>query len=307
MPSVSLDNRALILLSGPEAEHFLQNIITTDLDTVRQGEARPGALLSPQGKIMFDFLVSRIGPEKVRLDCRGDVVGDFVKRLMLYRLRAKVEISTGDQTPISVSWAQHQVPSSSESTASRGELASSSSESTSSQTESSIVRDMRFPQNIRVERSYGDGAAISGESDAWTALRIRYGIAESGADYQLGDAFPHDVLLDQSGGVGFRKGCYIGQEVVSRMQHRGTARRRVLVATGDAPLPTAGTDLQCEGKSVGTLGSVAGAQGLAIARIDKVKAAVDAGQPITADGVALTLSIPPGATFTFPQSEPEDA
>ena len=88
------------------------------------------------------------------------------------------------------------------------------------------------------------------------------------------------MLLDETGGVGFRKGCYVGQEVVSRMQHRGTARRRFLIATADAPLPAPGTDIRAGGKPIGTLGSVAGSKGLALVRIDKVKAALDEGLPI---------------------------
>ena len=115
----------------------------------------------------------------------------------------------------------------------------------------------------------------------WHAFRIAHGVAESGADYALGDAFPHDVLLDQNGGVGFRKGCYVGQEVVSRMQHRGTARRRVLIVDGDGDLPAPGTEIIAGGRAIGTLGSVAGGVGLAIVRIDQVKDAMDAGTPIT--------------------------
>ena len=93
----------------------------------------------------------------------------------------------------------------------------------------------RFPDDV-VTRSYG-GRRASGDAAAWQAFRIAHGIAESGADYALGDAFPHDVLLDETGGVGFKKGCYVGQEVVSRMQHRGTARRRVLIVQAGLPLP----------------------------------------------------------------------
>src|SRR5690606_9565916 len=119
--------------------------------------------------------------------------------------------------------------------------------------------------------------------------------------YAAGDAFPHDVLLDQNGGVGFRKGCYVGQEVVSRMQHRGTARRRVLIAKGDADLPASGTEVKAGERAIGTLGSSSGPDGLAIVRIDRVKDALDAGQAITAGGVVLTLSIPDWARFTFPQ------
>ncbi|RVC81009.1 folate-binding protein [Mesorhizobium sp. M4A.F.Ca.ET.022.05.2.1] len=278
MPFALLKDRALISVSGPEAEHFLQNILTTDLDALNPGEAKPGALLTPQGKILFDFLISRTDENGFLLECRADVADDFVRRLMLYRLRAKAEIAKQDQVLVTVKWNE---------------------DSTASDSDSTTHADTRF-RNVAVQRSYG-AASDGGDAAAWQALRIANGIAESGTDYPLGDAFPHDVLLDETGGVGFRKGCYVGQEVVSRMQHRGTARRRVLIASAQVPLPGPGTELTVAGRPVGTLGSTAGATGLAIARIDRVKAALDAGQPIMADGVTVSLAIPPFAKFGFPQ------
>lgn len=278
MPFTLLKDRALISVSGPYAEHFLQNILTTDLDALGESEARPGALLTPQGKILFDFLISRAGENAFRLECRADISDDFVRRLMLYKLRAKVEIAKSEQALVSVAWGN---------------------ESIASQSDSTAVADRRFDDES-VTRSYA-GAAQADDGAAWQAFRIAHGIAESGADYALGDAFPHDVLLDETGGVGFRKGCYVGQEVVSRMQHRGTARRRVLIVQSELPLPAAGTELTVEGRPVGALGSSAGTTGLAIARIDRVKAALDAGRPILAGDVPVTLIIPTWAKFSFPQ------
>ncbi|MGX7872158.1 CAF17-like 4Fe-4S cluster assembly/insertion protein YgfZ [Mesorhizobium sp. ORM6] len=278
MPFALLKDRALIIVSGPDAEHFLQNILTTDLDTLGESEAKPGALLTPQGKILFDFLISRAGENAFRLECRADISDDFVRRLMLYKLRAKVEIVKSEQALVTVVWGK---------------------ESITSQNDSTVVADRRF-RDESVMRSHA-GTVEAGDIAAWQAFRIAHGIAESGADYALGEAFPHDVLLDEMGGVGFKKGCYIGQEVVSRMQHRGTARRRVLIVQARLPLPAAGTELTVEGRPVGTLGSRAGTSGLAIARIDKVKAAADAGQPILADNVPVTVAIPAWAKFSFPQ------
>ncbi|WP_245466281.1 folate-binding protein YgfZ, partial [Mesorhizobium sp. M7A.F.Ca.MR.245.00.0.0] len=240
MPFAQLKDRALISVSGPDAEHFLQNILTTDLDILAPGEARPGALLTPQGKILFDFLISRTGENAFRLECRADISGDFIRRLTLYKLRAKVEIAKSDQAFVTVAWGH---------------------ESTPSQSDSTAAADTRFPKGA-VTRSYGETDERS-DLAAWQAFRIAGGIAESGSDYQLGDAFPHDVLLDETGGVGFKKGCYVGQEVVSRMQHRGTARRRVLIVSADRPLPAPGSELTVEGRPVGTLGSTAGTNGLA--------------------------------------------
>lgn len=279
MPFALLKDRALISVSGQDAEHFLQNILTTDLDALGAGEAKPGALLSPQGKILFDFLISRAGENGFRLECRTDIADDFVRRLMLYRLRAKAEIAKQDQALVTVAWGD---------------------DSTASLANSTSLADTRF-REVEVRRTYEGAVQDSGDAGAWQALRIANGIAESGSDYQLGDAFPHDVLLDETGGVGFKKGCYVGQEVVSRMQHRGTARRRVLVATAEGSLPATGTELTVAGRPVGTLGSVSGGRGLAIARIDRVKAALDARDPIMAGDVPVTLAIPGWAKFSFPQ------
>ena len=284
MPTARLDDRTLISVSGPDAEHFLQNIITLDLETLKEGEARPAALLTPQGKILFDFLVSRGGEGSLLLECRAEIADDFVRRLTLYRLRAKVQISKQDESVVSVSWDIDSSPS---------------------ETDSARLRDRRFPEDAPAWRSYIEQPADTNAS-AWHAFRIASGVAESGSDYALGDAFPHDVLLDQNGGVGFRKGCYVGQEVVSRMQHRGTARRRVLIVSGQE-LPEPGTDILINGRPVGTLGSNAGGNGLAILRIDKVKDALDAGVPIVAGGAPVSVAIPRWAAFAYPaQASGED-
>jgi folate-binding protein YgfZ len=294
MPTTLLADRALVSVSGPEAEHFLQNILTVDLDPLGQDEARPGALLAPQGKILFDFLVSRTGENGFRLECRADIADDFVKRLMFYRLRAKVDISKQEQDVVAVWWQA-------DSNASQNDSAASTSES------SAGVRDTRF--NSPVRRFYeAPLPAAEATLAEWEAFRLSQGVAESGPDYALNDAFPHDVLLDQLDGVGFKKGCFIGQEVVSRMQHRGTARRRVLLVEAASALPASGTELTVNGRPVGTLGSVSDTRGLAIARIDRVKAAMDAGQEISAEGVSVSLAIPSWARFTFPETvSAEDA
>jgi tRNA-modifying protein YgfZ len=278
MPIARLDDRSIVSVSGPDAEPFLQNIVTADLDTLQAGEAKPSALLTPQGKILFDFLISRNGLDAFRLECRADIADDFVRRLTLYKLRAKVEISKQEESLVGVSWG---------------------TESAASETDSSWLRDLRFPEASPVWRSY-EARVEGGDIAEWNAHRIANGVAESGADYALGDAFPHDVLLDQMGGIGFRKGCYVGQEVVSRMQHRGTARRRVLIVSGDL-LPAPGTDIVTNGRPIGSVGSSEDGKALAILRIDRVKDALDAGTPIETGGAPLSVAIPAWATFTFPE------
>jgi len=290
MLTAILPNRSLIRVGGPEAEHLLQNIVTADLDTLGAHEVKPGALLTPQGKILFDFLISRDGADALRLDVRADVADDLVRRLMLYRLRAKAEISKQDESFIAAGW--------------QTDSSGSQSDSSASSAESGWLRDLRFPA-MNVWRSYRPVAETASLA-AYDAVRIANGVAESGRDYELGDAFPHDVLLDQNGGVGFRKGCYVGQEVVSRMQHRGTARRRVLIVEADAALPPPRVEVTANGRAIGALGTVDGHDGLAIVRIDRVKDAVDAGTPVLAGEVPVLFTIPPGATFAFPADSGED-
>ena len=278
MPTVKLSDRAILRATGPDAEALLQNVITIDLATLGEREARPGALLTPQGKILFDFLISRAGPDSFRLDCRRDIAPDLLKRMMLYRLRAKAELSLDNESLISTSWE---------------------SDSSVSQTDSTSVFDRRFPETLQVIRNYGTSPAESGDASAWDLLRIEQGVPESSQDYQLGDAFPHEILFDQNGGVGLKKGCYVGQEVVSRMHHRGTARRRLVIVHGESTLPPPSAEVTADGRVIGALGTVAGSEGLAILRIDRAAEAAQSGLPILAGGVPLTLRVPDYAKFNI--------
>ncbi|MDR6633916.1 folate-binding protein YgfZ [Phyllobacterium sp. 1468] len=282
MPRLTLSGRAILNVAGEDAEDFLQNLITTDLDTLDDGDLKPGALLNPQGKILFEFLVSRNGGG-LRLDTLQTCADDLLKRLTVYKLRAKVQIAVDSESLVQVFWQN---------------------ESGASETDST-VHDRRFPSALSVTRRYGGVSVVDEDETAWTALRIAHGVAEAPVDYALGDAFPHDINLDQIGGVSFRKGCFVGQEVVSRMQHRGTARRRILIVTGASVLPATGTAITAKEREIGTLGSVAGSSGLALVRIDRVKDAMDSGAPILAGDMPVHLAIPSEHRFTFPETKQE--
>lgn len=272
MPAAYLEARRLIRLSGADCSDFLQGLITADVASLEAGLAQPAALLTPQGKILFDFLFWRDGDGFI-IDIDASLRDAFIKRLMLYRLRAAVEITPIGDEGVTVYWDEGNVEGG--------------------------VEDGRFrAAGLVVFRKAGHHA--DGRESAYRALRIAHGIAMSGFDYALSDAFPHDVLMDLNGGVSFRKGCFVGQEVVSRMKHRGTARRRPVTVNASAPLPPSGTELFADGKPLGTLGTVIGAQALAIVRIDRVGAALAAGSTIHAGDVPVTLSLPDWTGLAFP-------
>ena len=199
MSSAFLNDRAFIHVSGTGAMDFLQNLITPDLESLPAAEARAAALLTPQGKIMFEFLIWR-SSEGFVLETGADQKDALLRRLTMYKLRAPVDLKAGETEGVSVFWDE---------TAPDG-----------------AIKASRFAKaGIALYRLPG---TTSGDASAYDALRIAYGIVVAGVDYALNDAFPHDVLMDVNGGVSFKKGCFVGQEVVSRMKHRGTARRRVV-------------------------------------------------------------------------------
>ena len=113
-----------------------------------------------------------------------------------------------------------------------------------------------------------------------------------GLDFMYGDAFPHETNMDRLHGVDFDKGCYVGQEVVSRMQHRGTARTRTVRVVLEDFSPEPGTPILAGDKSIGTMGSTSGQNGLALIRIDRAADALDAGMPLTSGGLGIRLADP---------------
>jgi tRNA-modifying protein YgfZ len=277
MSEAILAEKSRIAVSGADAAEFLQGLITTDIDALEPGIAYPGALLTPQGKIFFYFMISK-AEDGFLIEIDADQAESLAKRLTMYKLRAKVEISDPQMTE-TLLFVNGEAPD-------------------------GALKDSRFEKaGVALYRLAGQG---DGSADAYNALRIDHGIVEPGTDFALQDAFPHDILLEKSGGLSFRKGCYVGQEVVSRMQHRATARRRPVIVTAGEALPASATSLTADGKTIGQLGTVFGNKGLAIVRIDRAGAAIAAGVPIMAGPVTVGLALPAWSDLVFPATATED-
>lgn len=276
MSSAYLPDRKFIRISGTGATEFLQNLITAEIEALPEGEARASALLTPQGKILFEFLIWRNG-DGYMLETGADQQDALLRRLTMYKLRAAVDLSALEAEGVSVFWDESAPEGS--------------------------VKDGRFAK-AGVALSRLPGASSQGNAAEYDALRIANGIVVAGVDYGLQDAFPHDVLMDVNDGVSFKKGCFVGQEVVSRMKHRGTARRRVVIVTGESPLPAIGTDIIAGGKPIGALGTVNGKQGLAIVRTDRAADAMASGNAMTAGGVIVSVALPAWSGLSFPTVDP---
>ncbi len=270
-----LTSRRLVKVFGEDAMEFLQNLVSCDVSGVNAACSSFGALLTPQGKILWDFIVfAEENTNGFLIDVSADELDAFARRLSFYKLRAKVTVEpVGETTHVIAEWGD-ELPA-------------------------DKPRDPRHPDMGVRYVSSADVAKTASET-AYHAHRIRLGIPQSGLDFQLADVFPHDTDMDSLNGVAFSKGCFIGQEVVSRMKHRGTARKRIIKVSAGSALPAAGSDVFAGEKSVGKMGSSQDTNGLALLRLDRVKTALDAGVPLTCEGVALSPSVQEWASFTWP-------
>ncbi len=276
-----LSERGVVAAGGPDARKFLNDLITAEIGRA-DGGAVYGGLLTPQGKILFDFIVFADG-DRFLFDLPRNLAADFIRRLGFYRLRAKVEIADlSGELSVLAAWGGAVAPP----------------------VDGLVAADPRLPALGFRAIVWRGGATAAGHDPAgdadYHAHRIALGIPEGGKDFAFGEAYPHDADMDQLGGVDFDKGCYIGQEIVSRMEHRGTARRRFIIAEGKAL--TAGAEILAGDRAIGTLGSTSGDIGLALVRLDRAREAMDKGVPITAAGVPVALTLPPWARFGWPST-----
>lgn len=248
-----LSDRAVLSITGKDTHDFLQRVITTDMSGLEPGEIRAGALLTPQGKILVDFLIhSR--QDGVWIDVWQEAADSLLKRLTLYRLRAEAQIElAGDRTV--VVGTGHPDP-----------------------------RSDALPARAVLEPGdRPDGAAGQAK------LEIAAGVPAFGRDYGEADVFPTDVNLDLYGGIGWKKGCFIGQEVLSRMKRRGTIRKRSARISGPAARWSVGVDLVAGELTIGQLTSVDQSHAIARIRTDRLEKADAA---LTVDGAQVELDLP---------------
>jgi len=268
-----LEDRGVVSVTGADATGFLQGLLTNDVERLDPGQARYAALLTPQGKILFDMIVVR-GPGEepsYLIDCAGVQAADLARRLGFYKLRAKVAIAdVSADRAVAAFWGDEP----------------------SSVDEGFLYADPRDPRlGWRAILPRPIAAAVGSEHvGEYEGLRIAVGAPKGGLDFAYADAFPHDANLDLLHGVDFDKGCYVGQEVVSRMKHRGTARKRIARVKLAGPAPAPGTPVLDRELAVGALGSSSGREALALIRLDRAEEAKAAGRTLSAGGVDLALA-----------------
>ncbi|HKS61418.1 MAG TPA: folate-binding protein [Xanthobacteraceae bacterium] len=289
MYAALLPDRGVVKVAGEDARKFLNGLLTTDIADVAPGRAAFAALLTPQGKIMVDMIVTEAAAEDgggFFLDCPRALSGTLTDRLNFYKLRAKLQIEDlsealgvmaiwdGDgETEYGLCYGDPRLPA--------------------------LGSRCMLPPHLAAEAAADLGATLV-DAEQYDAHRIALGAPRGGLDFQYNDAFPHEADMDQLNGIDFDKGCYVGQEVVSRVEHRGTARKRVVPVTFEDFGPEDGIAVHVGDVEVGIMGSSANGRGLAMLHLSRIGDALAAGAPIMCGGIALHPVKPAWARFDWP-------
>jgi tRNA-modifying protein YgfZ len=248
-----LPNRAIIRLTGPDMLHLLGRTVTHSVDNWQTGEMRYGALLTPQGKVIADYL-AMLSLENIYIDVHADAADDLEKRLKMFRMRNDVAIDRLTEDVV---------------------------------TEGTWI-DVRSPQLPHRAITPVGVSGIELPVEEWHAARIAAGVPEWGADYGAAEVFPTDINMDMMHGIDYKKGCFVGQEVASRMKRKGKIRKRTVKVSGEAL--EAGVDILADAP-IGTVTSIAGSAGLALVRTDRLAKAEQDGKRFTCNGAPVAFHL----------------
>ncbi|HEY6024693.1 MAG TPA: folate-binding protein [Pseudolabrys sp.] len=289
MQAALLPDRGVVKVAGDDARRFLNGLVTNDMAKVAPGRPRFAALLTPQGKIIVDFIIAEAPADDgggFFLDAPKALTATLVERLNFYKLRAKVICEDlSEVLGVMGVW--------------NGTCDSEYGLSYPDPRLPALGSRVMLPPHLAAEAASDLGATLD-DAQAYEAHRIALGVPRGGLDFIYAGTFPHEADLDQLNGVDFEKGCYVGQEVVSRVEHRASARNRVVPIAYDEYAPSSGLPIMAGDKEVGTLGSTAKGRGLALMRLDKIADALATGTPLMAGGIAIRAVKPAWATFDWP-------
>jgi len=264
--TLHLDSRAVIKLSGKDTKTLLQGLITNDLGKLKNNVPLYAALLTPQGKYLFDFFILEDGDD-ILLDCEGTRKDALIQRLTFYKLRADVTI-----LDVSSDLKVYAFPPASEKC-----------------TERSVYSDPRLPElGFRAVLAKAPEGAELWSYEAFEDLRLSLGIPDGGRDMEVDKRFILEANLAELNGIDFDKGCYVGQEMTARMTYRGTLKKRLLPAKIEGPLPAPGTEFFKGNKAAGHILSGHGNRVMTLTRLEYL-----GDQPFeTKDGAKVAVFVP---------------
>lgn len=249
---VKLPGRGLIAVTGEDRHAFLQALVSNDLDLLQTQPSLYACLLTPQGKFLFDFIIYQDG-DRLLLDCEGGSRAEaLLKRLKMYKLRSKVDMALLSDIPV---------------------YASTTGDYPDPRHSGLGFRSLQKPHNL-VEQPFS----------VWDERRIRLGVPDGSRDMIIEQSTLIECNIDRLNGISFTKGCYIGQELTARMQHRGLAKKHLYPIEWDTTPPAFGTDIEVGGKLAGTVRSSSGHVALTLLKDDIIYNLLD--QPFKIIGLS---------------------
>lgn len=264
MMNQPLPPRALIAVEGPDAQAFLNALLTQTIPDASSGAAVYAAMLSPQGKIFFDAIVIGRGDDGFWLDVAASRLDAAVQRLTMFRLNRAVQIAPESAWRAIVVDAPH--------------IASPV-----------VIEDPRRPGALW--RAYGPAADL--KPDMFTLrASLELGLPNLDLDAPPDTVFGLEALLEELHGVDFHKGCFPGQENVSRMKRRATTRRKFCRVRFDGPPPEYGALIHAGAMDVGDMRSAVGGVGMALLRLDRVREAAATSAHLLCEGRPITTDAP---------------
>jgi folate-binding protein YgfZ len=255
-----LKSRALITVGGPDWRSFLQGLISQDVETLAVGELRLGAILTPQGRLLYDLFIAGVEGGAL-LEVEAAHREAILARLTMYRLRAKVDLAASDRSVTAAFAADGSLPA--------GE---------------GLYSDPRLP--ALGARAYGLEIVPTADEDAYEAHRLALGVPGP-ADWLSDKTYPIEANFDLLNGIDFKKGCFVGQETTSRMKRRGTIKNRMLPVTFEGPPPPFGSEILTGELRAGEVLSGRDGRAMAMLRLDRIE-----GAALTVEGRPVAVERP---------------
>jgi len=271
-----LTNRSVCRVSGDEARTFLQGLLTQDILHLTTGQAAFTALLTPQGKILFDFFITPQA-DGFLIDCHASATPALLDRLKLYKLRAKVSLEPCENLQVAAIFG-----------------------AAPRRADDEVIYFTDPRLKALGERVIGDPETLAktlvrfgaADTDAYDNRRRALGVPEFGEEFGGEEAFLLDVNYDALNGVSYSKGCFVGQEVTSRMKRKGAVRKRTMIAEIEGNAPAKGAAIIAGESTLGEILSSAKGKALALIRLDRWEKAKAAHHTPVCDGRALHLLLP---------------
>jgi tRNA-modifying protein YgfZ len=293
---VEMADRGVLAVGGPDARPFLQGLISNDIDQVTPTQAVYAALLTPQGKFLFDFIILQLDDELL-LETERARLPQLIQRLTMYRLRSKVDLLDASARFASAALLGNDVAAALDLPERAGACRALGS--------GVLLIDPRLTRlggrALLPRERFPDDLTQLGFKPAsfetYDRHRLALGVPDGSRDLPVEKATLLESGFDELHGVDFQKGCFVGQELTARMKYRGLVRKRLMPVSFEGAPPEPGTIIRLDGRDAGEMRSSAEGIGLALLRLDQVAKAKDAGAPLLAGENALVPSKPDWVNF----------